>query len=65
MPRSLAQIYLHVVFSSKERRPFLQKGAIREEAFRLLGGICDNRDCPALRVGEVAVVIDTTWIAVR
>ncbi len=24
MPQSLAQIYLHIVFSTKDRRPFLQ-----------------------------------------
>jgi len=54
MPQSLAQIYLHVVFSTKERRPFLQQSTSREEAFRLLGGICNNHDCPVLRVGGVA-----------
>jgi putative transposase len=54
MPQSLAQIYLHIIFSTKERRPLLQKTPILEEAFRLLGGICKNHDCPVLRVGGVA-----------
>jgi REP element-mobilizing transposase RayT len=54
MPQSLAQIYLHIVFSTKERRPFLQNPTILEEAFRLLGGICNNLDCPVVRVGGVA-----------
>ena len=31
MPQSLAQIYLHIVYSTKDRRPFLQ-----EELRRLL-----------------------------
>ena len=28
MPQSLAQIYLHIVYSTKERRPFLQDKGI-------------------------------------
>ena len=54
MPQSLAQIYLHIVFSTKDRRPFLQNADIREEAHKYLGGTCNNLDCPVLRVGGVA-----------
>ena len=54
MPQSFAQIYLHLVFSTKERRPFLQDAAIREEAHDYLGGTCNNLGCPVLRVGGVA-----------
>jgi REP element-mobilizing transposase RayT len=54
MPQSLAQIYLHIVFSTKERRPFLEEAAIRDEMNNYLGGICNNIDCPILRVGGVA-----------
>jgi putative transposase len=54
MPQSLAQIYLHIVFSTKERRPFLQDRAIRDELHQYLGGTCNNLDCPVLRVGGVA-----------
>jgi putative transposase len=52
--QSLAQIYLHIVFSTKERRPFLQDPAILNETFRILGGISNSRDCPVLLVGGVA-----------
>ena len=52
--QSLAQIYLHVVFSTKERRRFLQDNSIREESHKYLGGACNNLDCPVLRVGGVA-----------
>jgi hypothetical protein len=31
MPQSLAQIYLHIVFSTKERRAFLQNAGVRDE----------------------------------
>jgi REP element-mobilizing transposase RayT len=53
MPQSLAQIYLHVVFSTKDRRPWLQDAGIREELHNYLGGTCNNLDCPVLRVGGV------------
>ncbi len=54
MPQSLAQIYLHVVFSTKGRRPFLQDQNILDETHKYLGGTCNNLDCPVLRVGGVA-----------
>jgi hypothetical protein len=31
MPQSLAKVLMHVVFSKKDRRPFLRDKAIREE----------------------------------
>src|SRR5262249_18003211 len=54
MPQSLAQIYLHIVFSTKNRRPFLQDKAVRNELHKYLGGTCNNLDCHVLRVGGVA-----------
>ncbi len=54
MPQSLAQIYLHLVFSTKDRRPFLQNSDLRNEMQHYLGGICNGLDCPILRVGGVA-----------
>jgi REP element-mobilizing transposase RayT len=54
MPQSLAQIYLHIVFSTKERRPLLTDPAIRDEMHRVLGGLCKKLDCPPVRVGGVA-----------
>lgn len=53
MPQSLAQIYLHFVFSTKGRRPFLQRRALRDEMHNYLGGICRNLDSPSLIVGGV------------
>ncbi len=54
MPQSLAQIYLHLVFSTKDRRPLLQDRSLRAEVHHYLGGTCNNLDCPVLRVGGVA-----------
>ena len=36
MPQSLAQVWLHVIFSTKERRPFFRNSEFREEMFRML-----------------------------
>jgi REP element-mobilizing transposase RayT len=54
MPQALARIYLHLVFSTKGRRPFLQDRALRDEMHHYLGGTCNRLDCPVLRVGGVA-----------
>jgi REP element-mobilizing transposase RayT len=54
MLQSLAQIYLHLVFSTKDRRPFLQNTELRNEMQHYLGGLCNGLDCPILRVGGVA-----------
>jgi putative transposase len=53
MPQSLAAIFLHLVFSTKNRQPFLRNTNIREEAHRLIGGASKTLDCPPLIVGGV------------
>ena len=53
MSQSLSQIYLHIVFSTKERRPFLQDKTVRERIHVYLKGICDNQNCQSLKVGGV------------
>lgn len=51
MPQSLAQIYLHIVFSTKNRAALLQHAILRTELHRYLGGACRNLDSPSLIVG--------------
>ncbi|MEZ6054516.1 MAG: IS200/IS605 family transposase [Planctomycetaceae bacterium] len=53
MPQSLAQIYLHIVFSTKDRRPFLQNESLRDELHKYLGGICRKLGAPSLIIGGV------------
>ena len=53
MPQSLSKILLHVVFSTKERRPLLRDRAFREEMHRYIGGILNGLDCPSIIVGGV------------
>jgi REP element-mobilizing transposase RayT len=54
MPQSLAQIYLHLVWSTKNRHPFLQDQQVREDLWGYMQGICENLDCPSLRIGGLA-----------
>ncbi len=53
MSQSLTQIYLHVVFSTKHRQPFLRDRALREKMHAYIAGVCRNLACPALAVGGV------------
>ena len=51
MGQSLVQIYVHVVFSTKDRQRFLIDDAIRERTHAYLAGICRNQESPAVIIG--------------
>ena len=53
MPQSLAMMFTHIVFSTKNRTPLLGDKAIRDEMHAYLGGVCRNHGSPSLIVGEV------------
>ena len=53
MPQSLAKVYVHFVFSTKNREPILD-AAWRDELFRVIGGAANNLGCQSLIVGGVA-----------
>jgi putative transposase len=54
VPQSLVQIYLHLVFSTKNREPFLTDRNVRDDVHKSLGGLCNKLKCPVLCVGGVA-----------
>jgi REP element-mobilizing transposase RayT len=54
MSQSLVQIYLHIVFSTKHRQPFLSEPVFRSRVHAYLAGICKNLDSPSLLTGGVA-----------
>jgi REP-associated tyrosine transposase len=54
MPQSLVQIYAHIIFTTKNRQPFLVDTEFRARVFAYLAGICKNQDSPALLIGGVA-----------
>ena len=51
MSQSLSKIYVHVVFSTKGRRPFLRDAKLREGTFAYLAGAFKKLDSPAIIVG--------------
>ena len=54
MSQSLVQIYMHIVFSTKGREPFLEDRSTRDNIHLRLGGLCNELGCPVIRVGGVA-----------
>ena len=50
MPQSLVKNYIHIVFSTKNRQPFIDQ-SIKEELHAYLGGTCKELGCPVLAVG--------------
>jgi REP element-mobilizing transposase RayT len=53
MPQSLSAVYIHLVFSTKERRPFLRDKTARDSLHSYLGGISEQLECPTIIVGGV------------
>lgn len=51
MPQSLAQIWIHVVFSTKNHRPFLRNESFRDELFRMLAYHVKETGCVSASVG--------------
>jgi REP element-mobilizing transposase RayT len=50
MGQSLVKNYIHIVFSTKLRKPFIDE-KIENELFAYLGGVCNKLDCTVLKVG--------------
>jgi REP element-mobilizing transposase RayT len=50
MPQSFANDFVHIVFSTKHRHPFLHDG-IRDRMFAYMGGICNNFESTTIIIG--------------
>jgi putative transposase len=46
-------IYLHIIFSTKNRRPFLRDKDFRLRLHAYLARVCNNMGCNALKIGGV------------
>jgi len=51
MPQSLSAVYLHAVFSTKDRRRFLQDPMLRTRMHAYLGEISRRLACPSIIAG--------------
>lgn len=52
MPQSFSRVFVHLVFSTKDREPVIPR-EIQAELHSYLGGLLDHIDCPPLQVGGV------------
>ena len=50
MPQSLSKILLHIVFSTKNRKPWISE-SIQSRLHAYLAGACRSQGCEAYRVG--------------
>jgi len=53
MPQSLSAVYIHLIFSTKERRPLLRDKTTRDALHAYLGGVSKQLDCMPILVGGV------------
>ncbi len=53
MPQPLAKVYIHAIFSTKNREPLLADDW-RDDLLHVLGGSANNLKCQSLLVGGVA-----------
>jgi putative transposase len=52
MPQSLARLYVHLVFSTKHRLPYIADD-VRARLHGYMGKVLDNLACPALQINSV------------
>ncbi len=54
MPQSLANVLIHIVFSTKHRQPFLKDKSIRNELHAYSLTVLQSLDSPSLAINSVA-----------
>ncbi len=54
MPQSLSKVYLHIIFSTKDRFAFLGDTKIRQELHSYLAKTLQDRNCHPLLVGGMS-----------
>lgn len=64
MPQSLARVLVHLVFSTKNREPFITSDH-RERVFDYLGGTLNAIECPVIRVGGMPDHVHLFFVQAR
>lgn len=54
MPQSLDQVYLHTIFSTKDRYAFFQAPELQNQLHAHLASVSNNLNCHAIKIGGVA-----------
>lgn len=52
MPQSLAKVYIHLVWSTKNRQAYINKN-IKTELYAYMAGIANKLECTALQIGGI------------
>lgn len=50
MPQSLVKNHIHIIYSTKNRQPLIDK-EIQNELYAYIGGICKNLECHPIIIG--------------
>ena len=50
MGQALVKNYLHIIFSTKNRTPYIQP-SMSNDVYQYLGGICKNLECQPIKIG--------------
>lgn len=50
MPQSLSKVYVHIVFSTKQREHILNE-QVSPKLYRYLAGICNKMECRPIKIG--------------
>ena len=50
MGQSLVKNYLHITFSTKHRQKLITE-IVENELYRYIGGICNEMECPPVKIG--------------
>ena len=54
LPQSLSSLLVHLIFSTKDRCPFLGKSDLLQPTHAYLGGILRRVQCPGITLGGTA-----------
>ena len=50
MGQSLVKNYIHIIFSTKYREALIRP-PVQDELYRYIGGICNEMECPPIKIG--------------
>src|SRR6267143_137390 len=53
MPQSLAKLWVHLIFSTKDRYPFLTDKSVRRDTHAYLATVLRSHDCETAIVGGI------------
>jgi putative transposase len=60
MSQSLVRNYIHLVFSTRHREPFIDE-TLEDELHRYISGICRDMQCPPVQTGGTSDHLHTLF----